>query len=121
MGSSWFTHSLSPSSSPSLNSSQSVLPYSFPRNGRKNRTAKACMHRDSPTDSVFLKRRAILFLGISVVPFLQLKATKALEGQFGYFLDSFPDSVVGIYREIKLPSFCLKLMNLMRWVLFLLY
>lgn len=46
------------------------------------------MHRDSPTNSVFLKRRAILFLGVSVVPFLQLKATKALEGQL-FFLGIF--------------------------------
>ncbi|XP_057473360.1 MAR-binding filament-like protein 1-1 [Actinidia eriantha] len=86
MGTSCFFHSilyqsLSPPSSSSLHPSQSVISNAFPRNGghsRKNRTAKACLNGHKPNDSVFSKRRSILLLGISVLPFLQLNA-KAFE------------------------------------------
>ena len=69
-------HSLFPSSSSSSSSSQSFLLHS--RNGssdRKKRTAMACMPHGSPDESFECKRRAILFMGISVLPFLNLRAT----------------------------------------------
>lgn len=37
------------------------------------------MHHEGPNEDVHRKRRAMLFVGISVLPFLQLKA-RALEG-----------------------------------------
>ncbi|KAG5537661.1 hypothetical protein RHGRI_024942 [Rhododendron griersonianum] len=86
MGSSCFPHSPSPSSCSAYSpfSSQSVFFYSFSRNGgfkgkNRTRTTMACIHQENPNDGVFCKRRAILFVGISVLPFLQLKA-KPLEG-----------------------------------------
>lgn len=39
----------------------------------------ACMGQEDPMEIVFRRKRAVLFLGISVLPFLQLRA-KALEG-----------------------------------------
>ncbi|KAB1218588.1 MAR-binding filament-like protein 1-1 [Morella rubra] len=39
----------------------------------------AFMHHEGPNEDVHRKRRAMLFVGISVLPFLQLKA-RALEG-----------------------------------------
>ena len=39
----------------------------------------ACTGQEDPMEIVFRKKRAVLFLGISVLPFLQLRA-RALEG-----------------------------------------
>lgn len=44
-----------------------------------NRTTMACIRQEKPNEGVLCKRKAILFVGISVLPFLQLKA-KPLEG-----------------------------------------
>ncbi|KAJ6884661.1 hypothetical protein NC652_031611 [Populus alba x Populus x berolinensis] len=55
--------------------------------GRK-RVVFACMGQEDPKDNVFSKKRAVLFLGNSVLPFLQLRA-RALEGlvtsEFNFF------------------------------------
>ena len=87
VGSSCFLHSplcqsrfLSSSSSSS--SSQPMFLYSCTRNAetkKKNIAPMASMHHEDPNHSVHLKRRAILFVGITVLPLLQLKA-RALEG-----------------------------------------
>jgi hypothetical protein len=45
----------------------------------RRRVVSACMGQEDPKDIVFSKKRAVLFLGISVLPFLQLRA-RALEG-----------------------------------------
>ncbi|KAA8541822.1 hypothetical protein F0562_022974 [Nyssa sinensis] len=74
-------HSIFPTSSSLPCSSQSVFLNSCSRNedNKKNRIALACMHHESPNDSGFCQRRAILFVGISVLPLLKLQA-KSLEG-----------------------------------------
>ncbi|KAA8540427.1 hypothetical protein F0562_024654 [Nyssa sinensis] len=74
-------HSIFPSSS-SPSSSQHVFSHSCSRNAdnkKNNRTAMACMHHENSNDSGICKRRAILFVGISVLPLLKLRA-RALEG-----------------------------------------
>ncbi|KAH7866065.1 hypothetical protein Vadar_015065 [Vaccinium darrowii] len=81
MGSSCFPHSPSSSSSYSPYSSKSVFFYSFSKNGgfhAMNRTTRACIRQENPNEGVSCKRKAIRFVGISVLPFLQLKA-KPLE------------------------------------------
>ena len=86
VGSSCFLHSpLCQSrflSSSSSSSSQPMFLYSCTRNAetkKKNIAPMASMHHEDPNHSVHLKRRAILFVGITVLPLLQLKA-RALEG-----------------------------------------
>ncbi|KAI9401855.1 hypothetical protein POPTR_001G179600v4 [Populus trichocarpa] len=84
MGSSYFLHSHFPSSTSSSSSSQPVS-FHVKNNSNNNemtgrrRVVSACMGQEDPMDIVFRKKRAILFLGISVLPFLQLRA-RALEG-----------------------------------------
>ncbi|KAK9282230.1 hypothetical protein L1049_005144 [Liquidambar formosana] len=87
MGSSCFLHSpLYQTHLPSFSSSssQSVFSYYCTRNAEtrtrtRNRAPMVSSHHGSSDDGVFCKRRAILFVGISVLPFLQLRA-RALEG-----------------------------------------
>ncbi|KAK7816637.1 mar-binding filament-like protein 1-1 [Quercus suber] len=86
VGSSCFLHSPLCQSrflaSSSSSSSQPMFLYSCTRNAetkRKNIAPMASMHHEDPNHSVHLKRRAILFVGITVLPLLQLKA-RALEG-----------------------------------------
>ncbi|KAF6172883.1 hypothetical protein GIB67_035437 [Kingdonia uniflora] len=75
-----FTHSLLMTSSST--SSPSFFLFSFSRNS-KNSTKKSRIvslgtsnyHQDSNFDADFSKRKGILVLGISALPFLQLKAT----------------------------------------------
>jgi hypothetical protein len=80
-GSSCFMHSpICQSRFPS--SSQSIFFYSSTRNAetkRKSIGPMASMHHEDPKNSVHYKRRAILLVGISVLPLLQLRAG-ALEG-----------------------------------------
>ncbi|XP_041002132.1 MAR-binding filament-like protein 1-1 isoform X2 [Juglans microcarpa x Juglans regia] len=62
-------------------SSQSTFLYSCSRNAgtkRKNVAPMASLQREDPKDGVHCKRRAILFVGISILPLLQLTA-RALE------------------------------------------
>jgi hypothetical protein len=81
MGSSCFLHSpICQSRFPS--SSQSIFFYSSTRNAetkRKSIDPRASMHHEDPNNNVHCKRRAILLVGISVLPLLQLRAG-ALEG-----------------------------------------
>ncbi|KAJ0436584.1 hypothetical protein HanHA300_Chr16g0592401 [Helianthus annuus] len=49
-----------------------------PHDFTKTRKVYACIQPNEPNDDVFCHRRAILFMGISVLPFLNLKA-KAFE------------------------------------------
>ena len=83
VGSSCFLHSpLCQSRFPSSSASQPMFLYSCTRNAetkKKNIAPMASMHHEDPNHSVHLKRRAILFVGITVLPLLQLKA-RALEG-----------------------------------------
>ncbi|KAH8489992.1 hypothetical protein H0E87_022493 [Populus deltoides] len=88
MGISYLLHSHFPSStSSSSSSSSSSQPLSFHVKKKSNnnemtgrrRVVSACMGQEDPKDIVFSKKRAVLFLGISVLPFLQLRA-RALEG-----------------------------------------
>ncbi|KAH8489986.1 hypothetical protein H0E87_022487 [Populus deltoides] len=88
MGISYVLHSHFPSSTSSSSSScSSSQPLSFhvKKNSNNNemtgrrRVVSACMGQEDPKDIVFSKKRAVLFLGISVLPFLQLRA-RALEG-----------------------------------------
>ena len=83
VGSSCFLHSpLCQSHFPSSSASQPMFLYSCTRNAktkRKNIAPMASMCHEGPNHSVHLKRRAILFVGITVLPLLQLKA-RALEG-----------------------------------------
>jgi hypothetical protein len=91
MGISYLLHSHFPSSTSSSSSSSSSScsssqPLSFHvKNSNNNemtgrrRVVSACMGQEDPKDIVFSKKRAVLFLGISVLPFLQLRA-RALEG-----------------------------------------
>lgn len=63
-------------------SSQSIFFYSCTRNAdtkRKSIGPMASTHHEDPNNSVHYKRRAILLVGISVLPLLQLRAG-ALEG-----------------------------------------
>lgn len=67
---------------PSSSSSHSIFFYSFQRNAnnkkrRKNRTLVACMNHQDPNDIVFFKKRAILFMGISILPLLKLRESAA--------------------------------------------
>lgn len=48
-----------------------------PHDFTKKRKLYACMQHPEPNDDVFCHRRAILFVGISVLPFLNLKAKAA--------------------------------------------
>ncbi|KAJ6427419.1 hypothetical protein OIU84_022922 [Salix udensis] len=81
MGSSYLLHSHFPSFASS--SSQSVSFHVKNSNNNamteRKRVVSACMGQENPKDIVFSKKRAILFLGISILPFLQLRA-RALEG-----------------------------------------
>ncbi|KAL0463887.1 UNVERIFIED_CONTAM: MAR-binding filament-like protein 1-1 [Sesamum latifolium] len=77
--SSFLHHSLFlPPSSPCI-----LQPPFSPRNGltpRKNRTAISCSHQEiTPKDEDFCKRRAILFVGFSLIPLLNMRA-EAVEG-----------------------------------------
>lgn len=59
---------------------------------RKKRAAiVACTRQEDPDSIIFSKKRAVLFVGIWVLPFLQLRA-RALEGsitsEFSYFVGS---------------------------------
>uniref|UniRef100_A0A6N2KH98 Uncharacterized protein n=1 Tax=Salix viminalis TaxID=40686 RepID=A0A6N2KH98_SALVM len=81
MGSSYLLHSHFPSFA-----SSSSQPVSFHvKNSNNNamterkRVVSACMGQENPKEIVFSKKRTILFLGISILPFLQLRA-RALEG-----------------------------------------
>ncbi|KAF5466653.1 hypothetical protein F2P56_016560 [Juglans regia] len=80
-GSSCYLHSspLCQSRFPSSSSSfsQSTFFHSCARNAdtkRKNFAPMACLYHEDPNDGVHRKRRAILFVGISVLPLLQLTA-----------------------------------------------
>ncbi|KAI5567580.1 hypothetical protein BDE02_13G100100 [Populus trichocarpa] len=81
MGSSYLLHSHFPSST----SSSQPLSFHVKKNSNNNemtgrrRVVSACMGQEDPKDIVFSKKRAVLFFGISVLPFLQLRA-RALEG-----------------------------------------
>ncbi|PQQ07875.1 MAR-binding filament-like protein 1-1 [Prunus yedoensis var. nudiflora] len=81
MGSSCFLHSpLSLSRFPS--SSHPFFVYSSSRNAeakRRRALPMASLRQEDPNDAVSSKRRAIMLVGISVLPFLQLRAN-ALEG-----------------------------------------
>ena len=81
MGSSYLLHSHFPSFA--YSSSQSVSFHVKNSNNNamteRKRVVSACMGQENPKDIVFSKKRAILFLGISILPFLQLRA-RALEG-----------------------------------------
>ncbi|KAJ6878423.1 serine/threonine-protein kinase GCN2 [Populus alba x Populus x berolinensis] len=83
MGISYLLHSHFPSSTSS--SSSQPLSLHVKKNSNNNemtgrrRVVSACMGQEDPKDIVFSKKRAVLFLGISVLPFLQLRA-RALEG-----------------------------------------
>ncbi|KAL6285764.1 hypothetical protein ACE6H2_010154 [Prunus campanulata] len=81
MGSSCFLHSpLSLSRFPS--SSHSFFVYSSSRNAeakRRRALPMASLRQEDPNDAISSKRRAIMLVGISVLPFLQLRAN-ALEG-----------------------------------------
>ncbi|KAJ6715233.1 hypothetical protein OIU85_026712 [Salix viminalis] len=80
MGSSYLLHSHFPSFASS--SSQSVSFHVKNSNNNateRKRVVSACMGQENPKDIVLSKKRAILFLGISILPFLQLRA-RALEG-----------------------------------------
>lgn len=81
MGSSCFLHSpLSLSRFPS--SSYPFFVYSSSRNAeakRRRALPMASLRQEDPNDAVSRKRRAIMLVGISVLPFLQLRAN-ALEG-----------------------------------------
>lgn len=82
MGSSCFLHSpICQSRFPS--SSQSIFFFSCTRNAETKRKKSigpmASMRHEDPNNSVHCKRRAILFVGISILPLLQLRAG-ALEG-----------------------------------------
>jgi hypothetical protein len=85
MGISYVLHSHFPSSTSSSSSSSQPLSFHVKKNSNNNemtgrrRVVSACMGQEDPMDIVFRKKRAILFLGISVLPFLQLRA-RALEG-----------------------------------------
>ena len=86
MGISYVLHSHFPSSTSSSSSSSSQpLSFHVKKNSNNNemtgrrRVVSACMGQEDPKDIVFSKKRAVLFLGISVLPFLQLRA-RALEG-----------------------------------------
>ncbi|KAL0380436.1 UNVERIFIED_CONTAM: MAR-binding filament-like protein 1-1 [Sesamum angustifolium] len=77
--SSFLHHSLFlPPSSPCI-----LQPPFSPRNGltpRKNRTAISCSQQEiTPKDEDFCKRRAILFVGFSLIPLLNMRA-EAVEG-----------------------------------------
>uniref|UniRef100_A0A3N7FZZ5 Uncharacterized protein n=1 Tax=Populus trichocarpa TaxID=3694 RepID=A0A3N7FZZ5_POPTR len=82
MGISYVLHSHFPSST---SSSSQPLSFHVKKNSNNNemtgrrRVVSACMGQEDPKDIVFSKKRAVLFLGISVLPFLQLRA-RALEG-----------------------------------------
>lgn len=81
MGSSWLLNSPIVSSSSSSSYSQSLFFYSCKRNveaSRRSRTAAASLNHESPKEFDFNKRRAILFVGLSVLPFYPLRA-RALE------------------------------------------
>ncbi|XP_065867288.1 MAR-binding filament-like protein 1-1 [Euphorbia lathyris] len=75
-----------PSSSSSMSSfaSNSHLIFSYGKNynvetkRRKMPSVVTCTRQDDPSDIVFSKKRAVLLVGISVLPFLQLRA-RALE------------------------------------------
>ncbi|KAB2600829.1 MAR-binding filament-like protein 1-1 [Pyrus ussuriensis x Pyrus communis] len=86
MGSSCFLHSplsLSPFPSSSSSSSHPIFLCSSSRNAdtRRRRTTlpMASLRQEDSNDGICSSRRAILFVGISVLPFLQLRGT-ALEG-----------------------------------------
>ncbi|XP_021674375.2 MAR-binding filament-like protein 1-1 isoform X2 [Hevea brasiliensis] len=73
-----------PSSSFSSSHSHSVLLNAKNCNGKtkkKRATIVACTRQEDPDDIVFSKKRAVLFVGITVLPFLQLRA-RAIEGSF---------------------------------------
>lgn len=56
-------------------------------NKKKNRAAMACIRHGNPNDIVFCKRRAILFMSISILPLLKSRA-EAVEslaaGELGF-------------------------------------
>ncbi|CAN4086785.1 unnamed protein product [Withania somnifera] len=71
-------HSPFAASSSSLCSSQFTPLLSCPRNAqrcKKKRSVMACMHLESQKASDFCRRRTILFVGFSVLPLLNLRAT----------------------------------------------
>lgn len=76
-------------------SSQSEFLNFFQRNADnkwKNRSAMACMQNGDPNDTtVFCKRRAILFMGISILPLLKLRAeaVEGLAGELGFSIYLF--------------------------------
>ncbi|KAJ8553378.1 hypothetical protein K7X08_024056 [Anisodus acutangulus] len=75
----------STSSSSSLCSSQFTPLLSCSRNGqrcKKKRPVMTCMHSENQKESDFCNRRTIIFVGFSVLPLLNLKAT-ALEDSQG--------------------------------------
>ncbi|KAI5567574.1 hypothetical protein BDE02_13G099700 [Populus trichocarpa] len=98
MGISYVLHSHFPSST---SSSSQPLSFHVKKNSNNNemtgrrRVVSACMGQEDPKDIVFSKKRAVLFLGISVLPFLQLRA-RALEGLVttwsSYFLNGSASS-----------------------------
>ncbi|KAG2722968.1 hypothetical protein I3843_02G129300 [Carya illinoinensis] len=76
-----YPHPLYQSRFPSSYSSQSTFFYSCSRNAgtkRKNVAPMASLQREDPNHGVRCKRRAILFVGLSILPLLQLTA-RALE------------------------------------------
>ncbi|KAK2984874.1 hypothetical protein RJ640_008639 [Escallonia rubra] len=80
MGSSCFIHSPLHHSIFPTSSSQPLLLNTCQRNAsgkRKYKTAVASMHQENPNDSLFYKRRAILFVGSSILPLLKLRAIAA--------------------------------------------
>ncbi|KAB5574239.1 hypothetical protein DKX38_001433 [Salix brachista] len=94
MGSSYLLHSHFPSFASS--SSQSVSFHVKNSNNNamteRKRVVSACMGQENPKDIVFSKKRAILFLGISILPFLQLRA-RALEGLVTISSNQSPQSL----------------------------
>jgi hypothetical protein len=78
----------------------------------RRRVVSACMGQEDPKDIVFSKKRAVLFFGISVLPFLQLRA-RALEG---LVTSEFNFLVFGIRDMEFCSSFFLKLLYMVKWV-----
>ncbi|KAI5567577.1 hypothetical protein BDE02_13G100000 [Populus trichocarpa] len=95
MGISYVLHSHFPSST---SSSSQPLSFHVKKNSNNNemtgrrRVVSACMGQEDPKDIVFSKKRAVLFLGISVLPFLQLRA-RALEGLVTSLNQSSPRTI----------------------------
>ena len=103
MGSSCFLHPpLRHRHRPSSSSQCALLYMRDAEKQRKHRVPMASLsHEGDSNDTIFCKRRAVLFVGISVLPFLSSRA-RALEdlanGEFGYSF-AFQDSSVWLVDE----------------------